>query len=275
MASALCMPTQVVDKPSKLIVLGPGEGHAHSATVLMLHGFGDTAAGWYSPAMYWAQRLPHVRFILPTAKVDASMGGVPSWFPFAGDNVKEGFLRAAVGLKEVVDHEAEVLAASGGAQRVVVAGFSQGGALAYYLGLQRGGGAQSGGGTGQSGGGAGGGAGEERLGGVLALSTFLRKVSQDGVPADTYAPGEGVVTVTSMDTPVWIAHGTADDRIPGGAKGAARAQQTLEEEGMGDVTLKIYEGMGHEASQRELDDALMFLKRVLPPLGSVPGRSAL
>jgi predicted esterase len=254
---ALCKPSQVVDKPSKLIVLGPGEGHAHSATVIMLHGFGDTAAGWYSPAMYWAQRLPHVRFILPTAKVDASMGGVPSWFPFAGDNVKEGFLRAAVGLKEVVDHEAEVLAASGGAQRVVVAGFSQGGALAYYLGLQRGG------------------AGEERLGGVLALSTFLRKVSQDGVPADAYVPGEGVVTVTSMDTPVWIAHGTADDRIPGGAKGAARAQQTLEEEGMGDVTLKIYEGMGHEASQRELDDALVFLKRVLPPLGSVSGRSAL
>ena len=44
---ALCKPAHVVDKETKRIELGPGEGHAHTASLLLLHGFGDNASGWY------------------------------------------------------------------------------------------------------------------------------------------------------------------------------------------------------------------------------------
>lgn len=42
---ALCTPEERVNKEAKLVIVGPGEGHQHTATVLVLHGFGDTAAG--------------------------------------------------------------------------------------------------------------------------------------------------------------------------------------------------------------------------------------
>lgn len=38
-------------------------------------------------ALYWAQRLPTVRFVLPTAPVSEVMGGVPSWFDFKASTV--------------------------------------------------------------------------------------------------------------------------------------------------------------------------------------------
>ena len=44
---ALCKPEHLVDRDTKRIELGPGEGHAHTASLLLLHGFGDNASGWY------------------------------------------------------------------------------------------------------------------------------------------------------------------------------------------------------------------------------------
>jgi hypothetical protein len=39
----------------------------HSATVIMLHGLGDTAAGWLPVGMELKQQLPHVKWVFPTA----------------------------------------------------------------------------------------------------------------------------------------------------------------------------------------------------------------
>ena len=98
---------------------------------------------------------------------------------------------------------------------MVVAGFSQGGALAYHLGLNAAGASEGSGG---------------RLGGLVALSTFLRPQLVD--PRAASAPATIEVSGAVMSTPVLICHGDADDRIPGGAAGAEQAAETLTSAGM-------------------------------------------
>ena len=40
---------------------------SHTATVIMLHGLGDTSAGWSPVGMQLKSQLPHVKWIFPTA----------------------------------------------------------------------------------------------------------------------------------------------------------------------------------------------------------------
>lgn len=40
---------------------------AHTATVIFLHGLGDSGAGWEPVAQMLAPQLPHVKWILPNA----------------------------------------------------------------------------------------------------------------------------------------------------------------------------------------------------------------
>lgn len=58
----------------------------HSGTVLFMHGLGDTAFGWADVMHILATRLPHLKFILPTAPSQpVSINQVrPRPVPFAG-----------------------------------------------------------------------------------------------------------------------------------------------------------------------------------------------
>ncbi len=48
----------------------------HTATVIILHGLGDTANGWSSFGPMLQMKLPHVKFVFPTAPtVSQSIGG--------------------------------------------------------------------------------------------------------------------------------------------------------------------------------------------------------
>lgn len=229
MAETVCEPQHVVDRATKLIQVGPGKGHQHTASVIFIHGFGDNAAGWFEPAMWWAERLPHVRFVLPTAPVSRTMGAT-SWFDFGGGDTAGTFAASTQSLNLLLRKEEAAV----GASRVVVAGFSQGGALAYHLALTR---------------------SQQPLGGAAALSTFLRQESIEQL------------SEVSKPTPILICHGTVDDRIPGGAEGARQAVNRLRQRGVEDVELKIYEGMGHSATDVELLDILHWFRRVLPDAG--------
>lgn len=218
-----------VCEPKQMIELGPGTGHHHTASVLLMHGFGDTAEGWRDPGMWLAQRLPHVRFVLPTAPTSQAMG-CPSWFDFEGASQKRTMDESLSYLNELLDAEVQRV----GAGRVVVAGFSQGGALAYHLGLSR---------------------STSPVAGVVALSTFLHgKVAEH-------------IDETAKGTPVLICHGTADDRIPGGVQAVQKAHDLLKQNGAHDVELKLYEGMGHAANLEELRDVLRWMNRVIPSIG--------
>ena len=68
------------------------------------------------------------------------------------------------------------------ANRIVLAGFSQGGAIALHTGLRQ----------------------NERLAGVMALSTYVPLADQLTVEANS----------ANREVPVFMAHGTADPMIP-------------------------------------------------------------
>lgn len=48
-------------------VVPPRAGKSHDATVIMLHGLGDTSQGWLSIGHMLAPALPTVKWIFPTA----------------------------------------------------------------------------------------------------------------------------------------------------------------------------------------------------------------
>jgi dipeptidyl aminopeptidase/acylaminoacyl peptidase len=77
---------------------------------------------------------------------------------------------------------------------------------------------------------------------------------------------------TNENCPVLIAHGTDDDRI-GLEGGALRTEKVLKEFGWKDVRMKIYEGLGHSASEDEMRDIFQFLQEVIPEASGASSQS--
>jgi phospholipase/carboxylesterase len=110
---------------------------------------------------------------------------------------------------------------------IVLAGFSQGGAMALHTGLRY----------------------PESLAGILALSTY--------VPISTSLESE--MSQANRDVPIFMAHGTADPVIPLWLAGSSR--QLLERLGY-DVQWHEYQ-MGHSVMWDEVADLSRWLQRVL------------
>jgi predicted esterase len=70
---------------------------AVTATVIFMHGLGDTCVGWVDAVTeFWAPSLPYVKFILPSApeRPITLNGGMhmPGWYDIrslSGDRAKE------------------------------------------------------------------------------------------------------------------------------------------------------------------------------------------
>jgi lysophospholipase-2 len=114
----------------------------HSATVILMHGLGDSADGLSDIALSWRQRFPHIKFILPTANqlaITINMGqSMNAWYNIntlddRGADPCEGLDESAAFIHSLICSEMDLgLSRS----RVLLAGFSQGGALSLYAGLQ-------------------------------------------------------------------------------------------------------------------------------------------
>ncbi|XP_017328297.1 acyl-protein thioesterase 1 isoform X3 [Ictalurus punctatus] len=126
-----------------------------TAAVIFLHGLGDTGHGW-ADAMA-AIRTPYVKYICPHAPVmpvtlNMNMA-MPSWFDIIGlgpDAVEDetGIKKAAESINALIDQEVKNGIPS---HRIVLGGFSQGGALSLYTALKT----------------------HQKLAGVVALSCWL------------------------------------------------------------------------------------------------------
>lgn len=197
---------------------------AHAdAAVIWLHGLG--ADGHDFEPVVPALRLPArlaVRFVFPHAPlrpVTINMGmAMRAWFDIVelgGRRQDEAGIRASQTLLEaLVARECERGIA---AQRIVLAGFSQGGAIALQTGLRH----------------------PRRLAGVMALSTWLPL-------ADTLAAER---EAANADVPVFMAHGRDDEMV-----GIERARQSRDALATLGYPVEWHEyPMGHAVCPQEIE----------------------
>jgi phospholipase/carboxylesterase len=179
-----------------------------------------------------------VRFVFPHAPrraVTINQGFVmPAWYDIRAldldrDADEEGIRESAAQVSARIDHER---ARGVPASRLVLAGFSQGGAIALHVALRH----------------------PEPLAGVIALSTYL-------VLADTL---ERERSEANRHIPIFHAHGRHDPMVPY-AHGVAAAER-LRRLGYA-VESRTYP-MGHEVSPAEILDLGAWLRE---RLRSTPG----
>ncbi len=226
------------------VVLEPGAGVAPDACVIWLHGLG--ADGYDFVPIVPELRLPEncmPRFVFPHAPVrPVTLNNgmrMRAWYDIlglTGDAAQDepGIRESARLLERYIQRERE---AGIPTSRIVIAGFSQGGAIALHTALCHG----------------------EPLAGVLALSTYL--------PLQT-AVGEA--SSANRRVPILMCHGLYDPIIA--IAGAERSRDLLRARGYS-VEWKQYP-MQHQVCAEELADISVWLGRVLSagtsPLATPP-----
>ncbi len=203
-----------------------------AASIIWLHGLG--ADGNDFAPIVPEIRLPRlaIRFVFPHAPVQPVTinGGMRmrAWYDIAdGANRREDErgVRASQALIEtLIGREKERGTA---ARRLVLAGFSQGGAIALQTGLRH----------------------PERIAGIMALSAYVpvaEELSAEASPAN-------------RDVPIFMAHGSYDPVIP--LAQAERSRKLLESLGY-PVEWREY-GMPHSVCPEELADIGAWLVKVL------------
>ena len=156
------------------------------AVVIWLHGLGADGHDFESivPTLQLPEDMP-VRFVFPHAPEISvtAFGGqrARGWFDFdpAGGADLPGLHNSALQIQDLIQHEID----NGmPAARIVLAGFSQGGVMAFHTGLHY----------------------PKRLAGILALSTFL-------------AEGEKLASAkveANEQIPILMCHGQQDTVLP-------------------------------------------------------------
>ena len=180
------------------------------------------------------KEMPYCKFILPTAPtqpVTMNMGmSMPSWYDIVG--LDERSNEQCKGIEESRQKLLSILEKEHSAtglpyNRMVLAGFSQGGALSLYTGMQM----------------------EQKLAAIVVLSGYLPHASQF-----TITPGLESV-------PIFHGHGSQDMMVNPAM--AQKSQAVVQAKGATDYTFQTYP-MAHTVSPQELGDVLAFLKEKLP-----------
>jgi lysophospholipase-2 len=214
------------------IVVEPGGGDANAAMIL-LHGLGDTGRGWAGAA----QQIPapagaNVRWVFPTAKtMPVTLNGgmrMTAWFDL---NALDE--RSIVDDRGEIDASVEYLNALVREQmdkgipsdRILIGGFSQGGAIALTAALRS----------------------EVKLAGCVAMSTYL--------PLRADYPDRFGAHARSLK--ILQAHGTSDMVLQ--YSYGKMSAELMQAAGV-DVDFKTYNGMAHSACAEEFDDVADFLK---------------
>ena len=215
------------------VVLEPSSGIEPTASVIWLHGLG--ADGHDFVPIVPELRLPDEiapRFVFPHAPVRPVTinNGMQmrAWYDVLGFSPgtledEQGIRASALLADELIENERE---AGIEAKRIVLAGFSQGGAIALYTGLRQ----------------------LEALAGILALSTYLPL--RGSLPEALGAGGQ---------TPILMCHGRFDPVLPMSLGETSR--DLLRQHGC-TVEWKEYP-MQHQVCAPEIADISAWLVRVL------------
>ena len=207
-------------------------GENPTAAVIWLHGLG--ASGHDFEPVVPELGLPEdtaVRFIFPHApNLPVTINGgmsMPAWYDIKAMDIDrvvdtEQLRASADAVAKLVEQQKHKGIPP---ERIIIAGFSQGGAVAYELGLSY----------------------PERFGGVLALSTYF-------ATADTVERSEA-----NADVPISVYHGTFDPMVPESL--GVRSVETLKEMGY-DPSYQTFP-MEHSVCLEEIQDLGRFIRRHL------------
>ncbi len=212
------------DPPLPCLEIGAAREEAELC-VLLMHGLGadghdfeDVASALSEAALpqQWRFVLPHA----PQQPVTINLGMVmPAWYDILDmsqsrevnwDTVAESGAR----IEALIENEK--------AQKLVLAGFSQGAAMALHVGLRR----------------------PDSIAGILMMSGYLLENAEHPCPS------------MSTDFPIAIYHGSADPVVP-----LAAAEQSIATLGVQGYSpsFKVYDGMQHSLCDEEIRDVFAWL----------------
>jgi len=225
---------------SELLPCVEGGPEDAEASVLWLHGLG--ASGHDFADVPPLLNLPRVRFVFPHAPnrpVTINMGLImPAWFDvrrLAGPALEEGIVGAedergirdsAARIVDLIERERERGVSP---QRVVLGGFSQGGAMALFVGARF----------------------PERLAGIMVLSGWEMLASTR----------QAEETEASRQAPLLVCHGRRDPMVP--FEGGRRAYEAYARDGRPAEFHPF--PIEHQVSMEEIAVIGSWLKRCLKP----------
>ena len=221
----------MLSAPLSTVEINPST--APKAVVIWLHGLG--ADGHDFEPIVPQLKLPAdlaIRFVFPHApKMAVGMFGgevVRAWFDFTADGVRDfkGMKKSVLQIRDLIQTEID----NGiSAERIVLAGFSQGGAVALSTALFY----------------------PKRLAGILALSTYMAE-------GEDLGSGNSKASANAS-TPILVCHGLSDMVLP--VTMGQSAYNSLKNAGY-PVEWREYP-MGHEVSFDEIGDISRWLQTVL------------
>lgn len=158
-------------------------------SVIWLHGLGADGSDFEPVVPYLGLNPAYaVRFIFPNApQIPVTCNGgyvMPAWYdiislsPDSREIDEAGLVASSDAIRSLIAREA---ARGIPSERVFIAGFSQGGAVAYLTGLGY----------------------DQPMAGILALSTYMPSPAQV----------EAAITPAGKQTPLFVAHGLYDDVV--------------------------------------------------------------
>ncbi|CDH60464.1 phospholipase carboxylesterase [Lichtheimia corymbifera JMRC:FSU:9682] len=225
-------------QPLRTVVVNPTA--KHTATVIFLHGLGDSGVGWLFLTETIAPMLPHVKWVLPDAPMRPLEANdnlpTPAWFNIPSflksANVakvdEQGMIDSVNAVNDLI--EKEVRDTGIPSDRIVLGGFSQGCVIALLTGFLS----------------------KHKLAGVIGCSGWIGVLSIMEKSASDVNKG----------TPFLLCHGE-EDLVVKPKYGQASAKY-LNKVGH-NATFKLYPGLGHAAGPKEIADIAAFLKEQLPP----------
>ncbi|XP_078480682.1 LOW QUALITY PROTEIN: acyl-protein thioesterase 2-like [Lampetra planeri] len=211
-----------------------------TAAVIFLHGLGDTGHGWAETLT--EIQLPHVKLLCslphrPQIPVTLNMKMMmPAWFDLMGlspesPEDESGIKKAADNIKAIIEHEAKNGIPP---HRIMLGGFSQGGALSLYTALTC----------------------QHQLAGVVALSCWLPLHKSFPLGTPTASNGH-------KNIPILQCHGEMDVMIPlqFGNMTAEKLKSIVNPQM---ITFKTYPGLPHMSCPQEMANVKEFIEKYLP-----------
>eukprot|EP01080_Neovahlkampfia_damariscottae_P004922 gene4922-8510_t len=220
------LPEPIPPCPLSLITIEARE--TQTATLIFLHGLGDNGKGWSSHfKTYLHKQYPFLKMIFPNADSQpVSINGgmkMPSWYDIKGLSINDEEDETGIRKSASIVHNliAEEVRAGISSDRIIIGGFSQGGAIAFFSGLTC----------------------KHKLCGILTLSTYIplkEKIIKE-------------LSDSNKETKILQCHGKVDPVVQF-TWGYLSYQMISQIRGEENIEFITYDGLGHSSSQQELID---------------------